>query len=91
MIRHTGGFAVGATSTRSRSCCPGELERLPGRADAQLLSLLIDEADLLDADAVVDPEVWGRWCDRALLVLRATLVGGPLWRSRACRIGTRRT
>ena len=30
-------------------------------------------------------------CDRALLVLRATRVGGPLWRSRAVRIGTRRT
>ena len=57
MIRQTGGSALAATSTRSRSCSRAMAQRLGQRLHAELLSVGADEQDLASADAVVDPGV----------------------------------
>ena len=54
MSLQTGGRAIGATSTRSRSDSCGQLEGLADRDDADLLAVGADQADLGHADPVVD-------------------------------------
>ena len=56
-MRHTGGTAVGATSTRSSpfSCASGE--SLGGGHHAQLLVLIVDDPYLADPDHLVDSQV----------------------------------
>ena len=55
MIRQTGGVAVAAISTRSRPFL-GDHERLRRRHDPELAPVVVDDADFLGADAVVDPD-----------------------------------
>ena len=54
-MRHTGGLAVAAISTRSSPFCRGDRQRLLRRHDAQLLPGVVDDAHLADPDPFVDP------------------------------------
>ena len=55
MIRQTGGFALGATSTRSSSCSRAMCQRLGQRPHPELLAVCGDQQHLAGPDAVVDP------------------------------------
>ena len=59
MIRQTGGLAMGATSTRSRSSPRAIVERFGQRLDPELLAVGVDQAHLSGTNAVVDPVFTG--------------------------------
>ena len=69
MIRHTGGLALGATSTRSSSSSRAIGERLRQRLDPELLALGADEQDLAGPNPVVDPGVVCGYVITSLLAL----------------------
>jgi len=58
MMRHTGGLASGATSTRFELLAARAVERGLDGHDAELLAVGADDADFADTDPVVDTDVF---------------------------------
>ena len=58
MMRQTGGFSSGATSTRSRPASRACCRASSVFDDAEQGSVLSDDADRRDADLLVDPLIF---------------------------------